>query len=103
MTAQASSPLQGEIGNRLVGDGGGDDDAMPEIDPDMGGGGALRHFDDFALKLIARAKFHLSLLKSRIGTSAAYMVDLLARGQVRTHIQTSSESRRPDSGTAQGR
>ena len=59
MTAIASSPTRkAEIVDRLVGDRGGDDDPVADIDPDMRRRRAFANLDDSALDLIARAELH---------------------------------------------
>src|SRR5882672_9602313 len=50
--------LDAEVVDRLVGDRGGDDLAVADIDADMGRGCALLHFDDGTLDLVACTDAH---------------------------------------------
>src|SRR5262245_45407980 len=49
---------QTEVVDGFVRDGGHDDEAVPEVDPHVGSGGALLHLDDPSLELIASTELH---------------------------------------------
>jgi hypothetical protein len=46
-----------QIVGGFIGDRGGDRGTAADVDPDVGGGGALFHFDDLALEFVTRASF----------------------------------------------
>src|ERR1700733_5773905 len=50
--------LDAQFIDRLIGDRGGDDLAVADVDADMGSGGALFHFDDGAFDLVACTDAH---------------------------------------------
>jgi hypothetical protein len=57
--------LDAEFIDRLVGDGGGDNLALADIDANMRGGRALLHFDDGAFDLVACTDAHDGSLEPR--------------------------------------